>query len=68
MTVQNLPLSVSGKYQCAFSGYGVTRQTLVENFRGDSGNSTLRCQTPTANLLPPFPTGKGDFFKILIIL
>jgi len=68
MTVQNLPFALSGNYQCSFSGYGVTRNTsVVQIDRQDAGNSTLKCETPTANLLPPFPTGKGKLSKRCLV-
>lgn len=61
MTVQNLPFSQSNNYQCSFIGYGVIRNTSVTQIdTQDARNSTLKCDTPTANLLPPFPTGKGS--------
>ena len=63
LTVQSLPVSPDWTYECVFAGHGVTRITAAAKLMtSDRGNSTMRCNSPAFNLLPPFPTGKGEFF------
>lgn len=64
LTVENLPSLVTGDYQCAFTGGGVTRSTNAsvldpQNQRQSDDTTKIDCMTPMPNLIPPIPTGKG---------
>ena len=62
LTVQNLPLPVSGSYECSFTAENMTPRYTAASRQGaprDEGNSTVLCDTPLHNLLPPISTGYG---------
>ncbi|KAI0232083.1 Plexin-B, partial [Lamellibrachia satsuma] len=69
MTIQNLPLPQRHEYECAFSGYGVSRTTtavLLGNSQ-QSINHTVQCETPNSNLLPVIPTGQDHVMMRLSV-
>ena len=62
LTVQNLPLPVSGSYECSFTADGMQRTTPAsrQGAPQDVGDTTVLCDTPPHNLLPVIRTGYGE--------